>query len=152
MFTSVRRCAEPITQRCRLKVEVTTEGYLFEPLISLSVYLSFTPESISIKFCQMFASVKRCAEYITQPCRQVRSIKIMGLNLEFRVRSISLLSLKVFSSNFGQIFALVRQCAEYIIQTCQLNLEFTSEGHEFEPLISCRFYIAITPERIFIKI
>ena len=50
MFAFVRRCAEPITQACWLKVKVTVKGHEFEPWISCSLYISWTLWKIFIKF------------------------------------------------------------------------------------------------------
>ena len=49
MFALVRRCAEPITQACRLKVKVTVKGHEFEPWISSSLHISWTLWKIFIK-------------------------------------------------------------------------------------------------------
>ena len=60
-------------------------------------------------------------------------VKVMGLSLEFCVRSISPIPLEGFSLNFGHMFASVRQCAEPISQPCQLKVKVTGQGHGFEP-------------------
>ena len=49
MFASVKRCAKPITQSCRLKVKVTIEGPEFESLISDPFHITFTSGLIFIK-------------------------------------------------------------------------------------------------------
>ena len=65
-------------------------------------------EGFSFNFGQRFASVKWCVEPIAQPCRLTRSqFKVMGLSLEFCVRSVSPLPLGGFSLNFGQMFTSV---------------------------------------------
>ena len=70
MFLSVRRCAEPITLLRRLKV--TVQGHEFYPLVSCRL-LNFVPtpylmnpEWFSLNFTQIFLSVRRCAEPMTQ--------------------------------------------------------------------------------------
>ena len=181
MFTLVRRCAESITQLCQLKVKVTVQGHGFEPWIlcpflsplplggfSLNFGQMFTCgmmcrtrnsamktiplEGFSFNFGQMFASVKWCAEPIAQPCRLTRwQFKVMGLSLEFCVRSVSPLPLGGFSLYFGRMFTSVGQCAEPITQTCRLKVKVTVEGHKFEPWIWCRIRISFTPGRIFFK-
>ena len=88
-------------------------------------------EGFSLTFCHIFASVRRCAELITQPCRH--KVKVTGLSLEFRVRSVSPIPVEGFSINFGQIFTLVRRCAESIIQACRLKVRVIVQGHGFEP-------------------
>ena len=91
-------------------------------------------EGFSFNFGQMFASVKWCAEPIAQPCRLTRSqFKVMGLSLEFCVRSVSPLPVGGLSLNFGQMFTSVGQCAEPITQPCGLKVKVTVEDHEFEP-------------------
>ena len=44
-------------------------------------------EGFSQNFGHMFASVRQCAELVTQPCQH--KVKVTGLSLEFRVRSVS---------------------------------------------------------------
>ena len=92
-------------------------------------------EGFSLNFGHMFASVRRCAELITQPCHnKVKSqFKVTGLSLEFRVRSVSPISVEGFSLNFGQMFTLVRQCAESITQPCRFKVKVTVQGHVFDP-------------------
>ena len=53
MFALVWRCAEPITQACRLKVKVTVKGHEFEPCISCSLF-----ERYLLNLGQMFALVR----------------------------------------------------------------------------------------------
>ena len=67
MFASA--CAQPITQRCQLKVKVSIEDNEFEPLISCPHHTPLPLEGFSLNFGQMFALVGQCAEPITQPCR-----------------------------------------------------------------------------------
>ena len=65
MCASVRPCAEPITQPCLLKVNVTTEDHKIEPWSLYPLHISFTPIRISFNFGKMFTSVRQCAETIT---------------------------------------------------------------------------------------
>ena len=88
-------------------------------------------EGFSLNFDHMFASVRRYAELITQPCRH--KVKVTGLSLEFCVCSVSPIPVEEFSLNFGQMFTLVRQCAESITQPCRLKVKVTVQGHGFEP-------------------
>ena len=76
IFTSMSRCAEPISQPCQLKVKVTGQGHGFEPWISCPLHISCTPGRFSLNFGYMFASVRRCAELITQPCRHKVKVKV----------------------------------------------------------------------------
>ena len=82
MFASVRQCAELITQPCRLKVKVTIEGNNFEPLISCPLHIYFTPGRIFLNLCQMFVTVRQCAESITQPCQLKVNDTIEGHEFE----------------------------------------------------------------------
>ena len=79
-------------------------------------------------------------------------VKVMGLSLEFRVRSISPLPLEGFSLNFGHTFASVRPCAELITQPCRHKVKVTVQGHRFGPWISCPLCISYTSGRIFFKL
>ena len=92
-------------------------------------------EGFSLNFGHMFASVRQCAELITQPCQHKVKVTVQGqgLSLEFCVRSVSPIPVEGFSFNFGQVFTLVRRCAELITQPCQLMVKVTVQGHGFEP-------------------
>ena len=52
-----------------LKVNVTVESHVFEPLILCLLRISFTLGRIFIKFWTNVRLGKRCAEPITQPCK-----------------------------------------------------------------------------------
>ena len=74
MFLSTRGCAEHMTQLPRLKVKVTCQGHVIYPSIRVR---SIPPESFerfSLNFTQMFLSVRRCAEHMTQLLR----LKVTG--------------------------------------------------------------------------
>ena len=75
------------------------------------------------------------AKPIAQPCRLTRSqFKVMGLSLEFDVRSVSPLPLGGFSLNFGQMFTSLGQCAEPITRPStdlRSQLKVTSLSLEF---------------------
>ena len=89
-------------------------------------FMSISPiplEGFSLNFGHMFASVRRCAELITQPCWH--KVKVTGLSLEFHVRSVSPIPVEGFSLNFGQMFTLVRRCAESITRPCRLKVSVT---------------------------
>ena len=67
----------------------------------------------------------RTHDSATQDSRS--QFKVMGVALEFRVRSISPLRLEGFSLNFGQMLIAVRRCAEPMDQLCRLNVK--THGH-----------------------
>ena len=82
MFASVSRCAELISQSCRLKVKITGQGHGFEPWISCPLHISYTLAGFSLNFGHMFASVRRCAELISQPCRLKVKVTVKGHEFE----------------------------------------------------------------------
>ena len=85
-------------------------------------------EGFSLNFGHMFASVKRCAELITQPC--LHKVKVTGLSLEFRVRSVSPIPVEGFK-RWSNVH--LRRCAESITQPCRFKVKVTVQGHGFEP-------------------
>ena len=115
MFASVRRCAELITQPYRHKVKVTVQGHRFEPWISCPLCISYTSGRIFFKFwSNVHLSETICnINNSTMPIADSRSrsqFKVMGLSLEFRVRSVSPLPLGGFSLNFGRMFTCGIMC------------------------------------------
>ena len=66
IFLSVRRCAESMTQLCRLKFKVTLQGHV----IYLSIHVcSISPEPFkrfSLNSTQVFLSLRWCIEHMTQ--------------------------------------------------------------------------------------
>ena len=92
MFLSVRRCAESLTQLCRLKVKVTIQGHGIYPWICVRSISPERFERFSLNFTQMFLSVRRCAEPMTQLCRlkvkvTLQGYGILGIKLSFRLLS-----------------------------------------------------------------
>ena len=71
MFTSVRRCAEPMTQSRRLKVRVTVTGISPQTL-----------EGLSLHFDKMFSSVRGCAKHIAQSCKLKAKVTVEGNGIE----------------------------------------------------------------------
>ena len=78
MFPSVRRCAKPITWLGRLKVKVTLQGHGLYPLICVHSISPEPFEQFSLIFTQMFLSVRRCAEPMTQLCRLKAVVTLQG--------------------------------------------------------------------------
>ena len=66
MFLSVRWCAEHMTQLPRFKVKVTGQGQGIYHLIWCPLHISGTLWTVSLNFTQMFLSVRRYAEHMTQ--------------------------------------------------------------------------------------
>ena len=149
MFTSVRRCSEPITQPCRHKVSVTIKGHKFE-LCSISVLFL---KGFSLNFNQMFSLHRQCAEPITQPCgpRSRSQLKVTCLSFAFASTPYPEPFARV-SMNFRKMFTSVRLCAEPITQLCRLKVKVTIEGHQSEPCILCPLHISFTPERMYVKL
>ena len=74
MFLSVRQCAKHMTQPPRLMFKVTGQGHVSYTSICVP---SISPESFegfSLKFTQMFLSVRWCAE----PMTQLPRLKVKG--------------------------------------------------------------------------
>ena len=112
MFASVRRCAELITQPCQHKVKITVQGHRFEPWISCPLCISYTSGRIFFKlWLNVHLSETMCKiNNSTMPTRSRSQFKVMGLSLEFHVRSVSPLPLGGFTLNFGQMFTWGTMC------------------------------------------
>ena len=79
MFTSVRRCAEPMTQLRRLKVRVTVTGSFQLRVCSISFQ---TLEGLSLQFDKKFSSVRGCAKHIAQSCKLKAKVTVEGNGIE----------------------------------------------------------------------
>ena len=88
-------------------------------------------EGLSLIFCQMFISVRRCAKLMTQLLR----LKVMEFALEF---CISYVPLKGFSLMFGQMFISVWRCAEPMTQLTRLKVKVTVQSNRIYPWICVR--------------
>ena len=66
MFLSVIRCTEFMTRLHRLKVKVTLQGHGIYSSIRVRSIFPESFERFSLIFTQMFLSVRRCAEHMTQ--------------------------------------------------------------------------------------
>ena len=135
MFTSVGQCAEPITQPCRLKVKVTVESHEFEPWIWCWLHISFTPGRIFFKrWCQMFASVKWCAEPITQLCWLKVKVTVEGHQFEpwiLRLLHCHSDCLVKFGSNV--------RLSEMMCRTYNSTMQTQGQGHNWRPSVSFLF-------------
>ena len=143
-----RWCAEPITQLCRLKVKVTSEGHENEPWISFPLYVPFTPDGFSSNFGQMFASVRWCAKPITKTCwlsqgqNEAHKFELLILC----PLNISLIPERIFINFWSDVRLSKAMCRAHDSTWC-LKAKVTIEGHEFEISSS---HISFTPGRIFI--
>ena len=120
MFLSVRQCAEPKTQLCRLKVKVTLQDHV------ICLQFLSTPYLLNhlndFHFTQMFLLVRRCAEHMTQ------------LPLEFlRDHTISPEPFCQFSLNFTKMYCSVRWCAAHITQLPRLKINVQGQGQGIYP-------------------
>ena len=126
------------------------------PSITLScpLHISWTLWKIFIKlWSNVRLSESMFRTHVNHANSRSRSlVKVMGLSLEFCVRSISPIPLEGFSLNFGHMFASVRWCAALITQPCWHKVKVTVQGHRFEPWISCPLCISYTSGRIFFKL
>ena len=83
MFTSVRRCAEAITQLRRL-----TKSGLQLQVMEFSIQLrvcSISPQTIeelSLHFDKMLSSVRGCAKHISQSCKLKAKVTVEGNGIE----------------------------------------------------------------------
>ena len=75
MFTSVRRCAEPMTQLRRLKVRVTVQ-------LRVCSISPQTLEGLSLHFDKMFSSVRGFAKHIVQSCKLTAKVTVEGSGIE----------------------------------------------------------------------
>ena len=93
MFSSQRRCAEPIAQPCRPKTTVTIVGHVFEPCILCPLHISFTPETLFIKlWTNVYLSATVCGTHTSTMQTQGKghNLKVTSLSLAFRVHSFLL--------------------------------------------------------------
>ena len=109
IFLSVRGCAEVMTRLHRLQVKVTLQGHVIYPSIRVRSIFLESFERFSLNFTQMFLSVRRCAEHMTQLPRL--KVKVKGFTLEFRVCSISLKPFGRCPLNLTLMFLSVRNDA-----------------------------------------
>ena len=124
MFAFVRWFVEPITQRCRLKVKVTTEGH---PSLSCLLHISWTFCKIFKKLCQMFALVRQCAEPITQACRLKVKITVKGHEFEPWIScSLHRLLWKIFIKFWSNIRLREMMCRTH-------NSTMQTQGHNWRP-------------------
>ena len=85
MFTSVRRCAEPITQLRRLKVRLQLHLMEFSLQLRVCSISPQTLEGLSIHFDKMFSSVRGCAKHIAQSCKLKAKVTVEGNCIEHRI-------------------------------------------------------------------
>ena len=82
MFTSVRRCAEPMTHYADSKSGLQLQ--VMELSLELRV-CSISPqtlEGLSIHFDKMFSSVRGCAKHIAQSCKLKAKVTVEGNGIE----------------------------------------------------------------------
>ena len=143
MFAPVSRCEEPISQPCQLKVKVTGQGHGFEPWISCPLCISCTSgriffkcwsniplEGFSSNFGHMFASVRRCAELITQPCQHKVKVTVQAHRFEPWISCplcISYTSGRIFFKLWSNVHLSETMCRS-ITQPCRFKVKVTVHG------------------------
>ena len=109
-------------------------------------------EGFSLNFGHMFASVRRCAELITQPCRHKVKVTVQGHRFEPWISCplcISYTSGRIFFKLWSNVHLSETMCR---INNSIMPAQGQGQGHRFEPWISCPLYIPFTPRRIFSKL
>ena len=107
-------------------------------------YISPEPfESVSLNFTQVFLSVRRCVEAMTQlPRLQKVKVTFQGhgiFTLQFSVWSHRLSSLNVVF--FTQMLPSVRRCAEPMIQLRTVYVKLIPKDNGINPSILCLLHI-----------
>ena len=122
--------------RSRLQLKVTSLSLEF----GVSSISPLPLEGFSLNVGQMFASVRWCAEPITQLCWLKVKVTLEGHPFEPWIWGHSI-AIQTALLNLGQMFTLVRWCVEPITQWCRLKVKVTIEGH---PSLSCLLHISWT--------
>ena len=133
MFISVRRCAEPRIQLRRLKVKVTMSCDL--PLNFMSTPLPL--KGISLNYGQVFISGRRCVEPMTKlRCTNGKvTVKVMGFNLEFNVRSTSPLPLHEIIKFWRTV-----RLTEAMCKTHDSAMQTQGQDHSLNTLFTIKFW------------
>ena len=147
MFLSVRRFAEPMTWLRRLKVKVTLQGYVIYASVRVRSISPEPFERFSLKFTQMFLSVRQFAEPMTWLRRLKVKVTLQGYVIypSVCVRSISP---EPFSLKFTQMFLSVRRFAEFMTWLRRLKVKVTLQGYVIYPSVCVR---SISPEPFSLK-
>ena len=82
MFTSVRRCEEPMTQLCRLKSGLQLQVMELSLQLRVCSISSQTLEGLSLHFDKMFSSVRGCAKHIAQSRKLKAKVTVEGNGIE----------------------------------------------------------------------
>ena len=78
MFLTVIQCAGLMTRLRRLKVKVTLHGHVIYPSICVRSICPEPLEGFLLNFTQMFPSVRRRAEPMTQLCKIKVKVMLYG--------------------------------------------------------------------------
>ena len=130
------RCAEPIRHPCQLKV--TGQGHWFEPWISCPLHISYM-EGFSLNFGHIFASVRRCAELIPQPCRHKVKITVQGHRFEPWIScplSISYTSGRIFFKLWSKV-----HLSETMCRINNSTMPTQGKGHSSRSCLSLEFRV-----------
>ena len=135
MFTLVRRCAESITQPCRLKVKVTVQGHGFEHWISCLLCISFTLGGCSLNFGQMVTCGTICRIH-----NSAMGTQGQGDSSRSRVWALNCVSTRYLLYQWKDILLILSNVclSEMICRTHGSPMQthkVTLQGHGFEPWI-----------------
>ena len=82
MFTSVRRCAEPMTQYADSKAGLQLQVMAFSLQLRVCSISPQTLEGLSLHFDKVFSSVRGCAKHIAQSCKLKGKVSVEGNGIE----------------------------------------------------------------------
>ena len=82
MFTSIRRCAEPMTQLRRLNSGLQLQVMEFSLQSRVCSISPQTLEGLSLHLDKMFSSVRGCAKHIAQLCKLKAKVTVEGNGIE----------------------------------------------------------------------
>ena len=82
MFTSVRRCAAPMTQLRRPKSGLQLQVMEFSLQLCVCSISPQPLEGLSLHFDKMFSSVRGCAKHIAQSCKLKAKVTVEGNGIE----------------------------------------------------------------------
>ena len=126
----MRRCADLMTELCRLKFKITLQSQGIYPWISCPLHISWTLWKIFIKLwtnVHLSKTVYKTYNSAMQTQGQYHSLRSLDLPLNTsRSLYISCTLWKIFI-NFSQIYISVRRCAEPMHQLRRCNVK----GHSY---------------------
>ena len=146
MFASVKWCAEPIAQLCRLtRSQFKVTGSCLEFCVGSVSPLPL--KGFSLNFGQMFTSVGQCAEPITQPCRLKVKVTVEGHRFEPWIwcrLHISFIPGRIFFKGWSNVWH-----SEMMCRTKNSAVLTLDQGHNWRsPVWALNFEAAPLPFRL----